>query len=89
VTAKKVQVGSRERGGAEKPRPVRHVGFDPACMCFGIGMNTDHTLEEVGQQLSVIRERIRQIEAKMLMKLENPEQVEENAFRPRSVDKPQ
>ena len=33
-------------------------------MCFGIGMNSDHTLEEVGQQFSVTRERIRQIEAK-------------------------
>ena len=38
-------------------------------MRFGIGMNTDHTLEEVGQQFSVTRERIRQIEAKGLRKL--------------------
>jgi RNA polymerase primary sigma factor len=38
-------------------------------MRFGIGMNTDHTLEEVGQQFSVTRERIRQIEAKALRKL--------------------
>src|SRR5690349_719437 len=41
-------------------------------MRFGIGMNTDHTLEEVGQQFSVTRERIRQIEAKALRKLEHP-----------------
>ena len=40
---------------------------------FGIGMNTDHTLEEVGQQFSVMRERIRQIEAKALRKLKHPE----------------
>jgi len=41
-------------------------------MPFGIGMNTDHTLEEVGQQFSVTRERIRQIEAKALRKLKHP-----------------
>ena len=41
-------------------------------MRFGIGMNTDHTLEEVGQQFSVTRERIRQIEAKGLRKLKHP-----------------
>ena len=39
---------------------------------FGIGMNADHTLEEVGQQFSVTRERIRQIEAKALRKLKHP-----------------
>jgi RNA polymerase sigma factor (sigma-70 family) len=39
---------------------------------FGIGMNTDHTLEEVGQQFSVTREGIRQIEAKALRKLKHP-----------------
>ena len=39
---------------------------------IGIGMNTDHTLEEVGQQFSVTRERIRQIEAKALRKLKHP-----------------
>ena len=43
-----------------------------ARMRFGIGMNTDHTLEEVGQQFSVTRERIRQIEAKALRKLKHP-----------------
>jgi RNA polymerase primary sigma factor len=41
-------------------------------MRFGIGMNTDHTLEEVGQKFSVTRERIRQIEAKALRKLKHP-----------------
>jgi len=41
-------------------------------MRFGIGMNTDHTLEEVSQQFSVTRERIRQIEAKALRKLKHP-----------------
>ena len=46
-------------------------------MRFGIGMNTDHTLEEVGQQFSVTRERIRQIEAKALRKLKHPSEVEE------------
>ena len=46
-------------------------------MRFGIGMNTDHTLEEVGQQFSVTRERIRQIEAKALRKLKHPSQSRE------------
>ena len=41
-------------------------------MRFGIGMSTDHTLEEVGQQFNVTRERIRQIEAKALRKLKHP-----------------
>ena len=41
-------------------------------MRFGIGLNSDHTLEEVGQQFSVTRERIRQIEAKALRKLKHP-----------------
>ena len=41
-------------------------------MRFGIGTNTDHTLEEVGQQFNVTRERIRQIEAKALRKLKHP-----------------
>ena len=41
-------------------------------MRFGIGMSSDHTLEEVGQQFSVTRERIRQIEAKALRKLKHP-----------------
>jgi len=41
-------------------------------MRFGIGMNTDHMLEEVGQQFNVTRERLRQIEAKALRKLKHP-----------------
>tara|TARA_B100001540_G_scaffold59153_1_gene53171 strand:- start:38 stop:199 length:162 start_codon:yes stop_codon:yes gene_type:complete len=41
-------------------------------MSFGVGMNTDHTLEEVGLQFSVTRERIRQIEVKVLRKLTKP-----------------
>ena len=41
-------------------------------MRFGLGMNTDHTLEEVGQQFLVTRERIRQIEAKAIRKLKHP-----------------
>jgi RNA polymerase primary sigma factor len=41
-------------------------------MRFGLGMNSDHTLEQVGQQFSVTRERIRQIEAKALRKLRHP-----------------
>ncbi len=45
---------------------------DVVIVRFGIGMNTDHTLEEVGQQFSVTRERIRQIEAKALRKLNHP-----------------
>jgi RNA polymerase primary sigma factor len=53
-------------------------------MRFGIGMNTDHTLEEVGQQFSVTRERIRQIEAKALRKLKHPSRTQD-AQLPRSV----
>jgi len=41
-------------------------------MRFGIGMNADHTMEEVGQQFSLTRERIRQIEARALRKLKHP-----------------
>jgi RNA polymerase primary sigma factor len=46
------------------------------CMRFGIDMNTDHTLEEVGKQFDVTRERIRQIEAKALRKLRHPSRAE-------------
>ena len=49
-------------------------------MRFGIGMNTDHTLEEVGQQFSVTRERIRQIEAKALRKLKHPSRSRKSAL---------
>ena len=52
-------------------------------MRFGIGMNTDHTLEEVGQQFSVTRERIRQIEAKALRKLKHPSRSRHAAQLPR------
>ncbi len=45
-------------------------------MRFGIDMNTDHTLEEVGKQFDVTRERIRQIEAKALRKLRHPSRSE-------------
>ena len=54
-------------------------------MRFGIGMNTDHTLEEVGQQFSVTRERIRQIEAKALRKLKHPSPSAEDAVVPRPI----
>jgi RNA polymerase primary sigma factor len=46
-------------------------------MRFGLGMNSDHTLEEVGQQFLVTRERIRQIEAKALRKLKHPSRSRE------------
>jgi hypothetical protein len=55
----------------EKVRKVVKIGR-VLRMRFGIGMNTDHTLEEVGQQFSVTRERIRQIEAKALRMLKHP-----------------
>ena len=58
----------RRLGDATKTGPL----VVPGWMRFGIGMNTDHTLEEVGQQFSVTRERIRQIEAKALRKLKHP-----------------
>ena len=46
-------------------------------MRFGLGMNSDHTLEQVGQQFSVTRERIRQIEAKAIRKLRHPSRSRE------------
>ena len=55
-------------------------------MRFGIGMNTDHTLEEVGQQFSVTRERIRQIEAKALRKLKHPSALAQTAELPGQLD---
>ena len=54
-------------------------------MRFGIGMNTDHTLEEVGQQFRVTRERIRQIEAKALRKLKHPSRSRKMRSFPRPV----
>ena len=62
-----IQSNLRETTTRVTPREERIVR-----MRFGIGMNTDHTLEEVGQQFSVTRERIRQIEAKALRKLRHP-----------------
>jgi len=53
-------------------------------MRFGIGMNTDHTLEEVGQQFSVTRERIRQIEAKALPQAEASQPLADAQKLPRS-----
>ena len=55
-------------------------------MRFGIGMNTDHTLEEVGQQFSVTRERIRQIEAKALRKLKHPSRSRKLPPQPNATD---
>ena len=57
-------------------------------MRFGIGMNTDHTLEEVGQQFSVTRERIRQIEAKALRKLKHPSRSRKLQELPRQLGLP-
>ena len=54
-------------------------------MRFGIGTNTDHTLEEVGQQFSVTRERIRQIEAKALSETQAPASLEQIAQFPRHL----
>ena len=67
----------RSRPICARPRPACWPRSPPReervlRMRFGIGMNTDHTLEEVGQQFSVTRERIRQIEAKALRKLKHP-----------------
>jgi hypothetical protein len=58
-------------------------------MRFGIGMNTDHTLEEVGKQFDVTRERIRQIEAKALRKLQAPEPLAQAAHLPRRTSEAQ
>ena len=55
-----------------RPRRARIVR-----MRFGLGMNSDHTLEQVGQQFSVTRERIRQIEAKAIRKLKHPSRSRE------------
>jgi Sigma-70, region 4 len=57
------QAHSLQISAARRTRPAQR---------FGIGMNTDHTLEDVGQQFSVTRERIRQIEATALRKLKHP-----------------
>ena len=63
---------SQEKIGTMTSRPLTPREDRVLRMRFGIGMNTDHTLEEVGQQFSVTRERIRQIEAKALRKLKHP-----------------
>jgi len=60
---------SQEKIGIMTARPLTPREERVLRMRFGIGMNADHTLEEVGQQFSVTRERIRQIEAKGLRKL--------------------
>jgi RNA polymerase primary sigma factor len=60
---------SQERIGVMTSQPLTPREERVLRMRFGIGMNTDYTLEEVGQQFSVTRERIRQIEAKGLRKL--------------------
>ena len=65
----RAQVGSSRLAW---PDPRAQSGLRLLRMRFGIGMNTDHALEEVGQQFSVTRERIRQIEAKALRKLKHP-----------------
>ena len=74
----------RESGGVTLRGLAKETGFDAAYlsrvervlrMRFGIGMKSDHTLEEVGKQFSVTRERIRQIEAKALRKLRHPTRV--------------
>jgi len=59
------------QGRAQRQGPLGEADVTPS-QRFGIGMNKDHTLEEVGQQFSVTRERIRQIEAKALRKLKHP-----------------
>ena len=65
-----IQSNLRETTRACSPRSTREERI--LRMRFGIGMNTDHTLEEVGQQFSLTRERIRQIEARALRKLKHP-----------------
>ena len=62
------------RKAGKRTRVVRFDGREAKVlrMRFGIDMNTDHTLEEVGKQFDVTRERIRQIEAKALRKLRHP-----------------
>jgi RNA polymerase primary sigma factor len=69
--------GSSELLEASASAPAVQAGRwqidnDATPLAIGIGMNTDHTLEEVGQQFLVTRERIRQIEAKALRKLKHP-----------------
>jgi len=61
----------REMLGTLTPREAKVLR-----MRFGLSMNTDHTLEEVGKQFDVTRERIRQIEAKALRKLRHPSRAE-------------
>jgi RNA polymerase primary sigma factor len=67
VESHEVIIARVQRFSMRHPREERVLR-----MRFGIGMNKEHTLEEVGQQFSVTRERIRQIEAKALRKLKHP-----------------
>jgi hypothetical protein len=66
-------------------RPSTSCFQQPLRTGFGIGMNTDHTLEEVGQQFSVTRERIRQIEGEGFAEAEASEPVAEDAELPGSM----
>jgi RNA polymerase primary sigma factor len=72
ATASSLKGATREYLDTLTPREAKIL-----CMRFGIGMRTDHTLEQVGKQFGVTRERIRQIEAKALRKLRHPSRSED------------
>jgi RNA polymerase primary sigma factor len=71
ATSESLRESTREILSTLTPREAKVLR-----MRFGIDMNTDHTLEEVGKQFDVTRERIRQIEAKALRKLRHPSRAE-------------